>query len=173
MKRILALTSLAVFAAAANAGVNFNLSNPDVTVVKPTSGSVLVTFSGTMTTSEDFAPSQDWAIEFPGNGTDFIPFDSMNAAFANYLAAGVANSSYTGEMVSFRVDSSLLDGLYDQNDSGFGFSPFAEMVFHGTRDGLDAADNEFFSIRVTSVPEPTSMALLGLGALALLKKRRK
>ncbi|RYG26570.1 PEP-CTERM sorting domain-containing protein [bacterium] len=39
-------------------------------------------------------------------------------------------------------------------------------------DSANAVDAENYGVNVQAVPEPTSMAALGLGALALLRRRK-
>ncbi len=171
MKRIFGLAGLALLAVAANASINFNITNQDQTIVKPTSGFVLATFSGTVTTSGGWAPSTI-TVEWPGNGSNFLTFDSFDAAFVAYLGAGVPNSNYSGDLFSIQVASTDADGLYDLNGSSSGSSPFAEAIFYAMKNGVVAGDNEYYSITVESVPEPVSMGILGLGALALIRRRR-
>ena len=170
MKRINTIICLAALAAFSHAGVNFNLSNATQSVAAPGSGFVLVTFSGTITTSGGFAPT-DFVVELPNNGTDTLVFDSFNTNLVNYVVAGVANTSYTGDLFSLRVASTDSMGVYDQGDTPSGFSIFSEAIAHAAKNGVDAADNEFYSVEV--VPEPTSLALLGMGGAALLVRRRR
>ena len=172
MKRTLILAGLLAFAASANAVLNFNISNPSQTVAAPNSGFVLVTFAGTVTASGGFAATSA-AVEWPGNGTNFLTFDSFDSGFLAYLGAAVPNANYSGDLFSIQVASTDVPGLYDQNNGGFGSSPFAEAIVYGTKNGLEASDNEFFDITVTAVPEPASMAVLGLGVAALLRRRAK
>lgn len=169
MKRIFGLAGLALLAVAANASINFNITNQDQTIVKPTSGFVLATFSGTVTTSGGWAPSSI-AVEWPGNGSTSLTFDSFDATFVAYLSAAVPNSNYSGDLFSIQVASTDADGLYDLNS--FGSSPFAEATLYAMKNGVEAGDNEYYSITVESVPEPVSMGILGLGALALIRRRR-
>ncbi|MBX3111561.1 MAG: PEP-CTERM sorting domain-containing protein [Fimbriimonadaceae bacterium] len=170
MKRTLILAGLFAFAASANAVVNFNITNPSQTVAAPGSGYVLVTFAGTVTLTGGFTPA-GLSVEWPGNGSTFLTFDSFDAGFLAYVSAAVVDSNYTGNLFSFQVQSTDTPGLYDLNSNGS--SPFAEATFDATRNGVRASDNEFFDITVTAVPEPASMAVLGLGAAALLKRRMK
>ncbi|MBS1709050.1 MAG: PEP-CTERM sorting domain-containing protein [Armatimonadetes bacterium] len=173
MKRKLTLASLVAAAAVSQAGINFNIDNPDMSVVKPTSGFVLVDFTGTITTSAGFAPTLDGGVELPSNGSALLTFDHFDAGLVAYLTAGVADSNYSGALFTFRVQSTDADGVYDLSSTSLGFSPFAEAVIHAKKNGVDASDNEFLSVKVLSVPEPACLALLALGASALLARRRR
>ncbi|MBS1709051.1 MAG: PEP-CTERM sorting domain-containing protein [Armatimonadetes bacterium] len=171
MKRILFVASLAVVAAASQAAVNLNISNPVQVVALPNVGTIGVVFSGTVTTWGGFAPSNSWAVELPSDGTNFLG-GAIDPGFAAYAAAGVVNSNYAGNLFTIFVNSTDLPGVYDLNNSGFGFSPFAEMIVSATRNGVTAVDNEFFSVEITPVPEPASLAILGLAAAALARRKK-
>lgn len=170
MKRIITLASLALVAAVSQAGINFNLNSPNAVVARPGSGFVLVTFSGTIDLSGGFAPTQG-IVELPSNGSNFLAFDSFDAGFLAYLTAAVVDSDYTGNLFTLQVASTDALGLYDMNNGGFGSSPFAEAIVTATKNGIVAGDNEFYSVEV--VPEPASLAILGLAAGALVARRRK
>lgn len=170
MKRIIALASLALVATVSQAGINFNLNNPNVTVSRPGSGFVLVTFSGTVDLSGGFAPLLA-TVELPQNGSNTLAFDSFDSSFLAYLSAGVVDSDYSGDLFSLQVSSTDPYGTYDMNNSSFGSSPFAEAIVTASKSGIAAADNEFFSVEV--VPEPASLAILGLATGALVARRRR
>lgn len=68
-----------------------------------------------------------------------------------------------------------LDSTYKMS---FTFEHDGPLVLSFGANGLEALDNESFGIdnlkvSATPVPEPTSMAALGLGALALIARRKK
>jgi len=117
------------------------------------------------------------------NGTIQSQYDgSPNANQGNFTGINLSNGAVTPESArisitgngsySLTVDISGYTGIDDVNDLQlimFGFASNAT-------DNLDAVitiDNFDFSTDFVVVPEPSSTALLGLGGLALLLRRRK
>ena len=64
--------------------------------------------------------------------------------------------------LEIRFDSTMMPG--------FNWDDFA---FQARLDNSDTAADDVISARVTDIPEPATMSLQGLGAIALLRRRRK
>lgn len=86
--------------------------------------------------------------------------------------SGTLSSTWTGEFIDFQNGNSSYD-----NASTFGLSPLSEVVAvefellgTSTSNGNNRFDN--IGIEVQAVPEPASIALFGLGGLAMLRRRR-
>jgi len=79
--------------------------------------------------------------------------DFLNATFADI---GNANISVTGNSLSITGDLLVSDAMI-------------ALGFPSSNLGLDAGD---FNLTATLVPEPTSLALLGLGGLLVARRRR-
>ncbi len=89
--------------------------------------------------------------------------------------AGVVEFQYTGGLVALQNHG---NGFSDYALSAFDLSAFAAdatAVFHLDFSDADAAREQFFLAAGTSraVPEPASAALLGLGAAAMLRRRKR
>lgn len=165
----LALAALVGVSASSFGAVNLNFDLAYQVVTKPGSGSVFVTYTGTV---DVLLPTFDVTaatVEWPGNGTDFLT-TTFAAPFLAYIFAAAPGADYAGALIEVEVPSTATDGLYWLNGSGSGFSPLSELLVTASDGVSDATDNEFFGLMV--VPEPGTVAALGLGALALLRRRK-
>jgi hypothetical protein len=174
MKRLsLALVCLSAVAAS-NAALNFTftLGTAYKTVAKPVSGTTTVTWSGTIDILLPTYDATSMFVEFPGltAGGPFLSFAGFDAGFLAYLGALAPGVDYSGDLFSFDVSSGNANGNYWFNGTGGGLSTMAEAFAFGTDGVHTVKDNELFG--VTVVPEPASMAVLGMGVLAVLRRRK-
>lgn len=170
MKGILVPVAMLGFVAAGYTQVNLNLDNPFQTVVAPTSGSLVVTYSGTVDISNGW-DAVSASVEFPflTDGSAFLGNILFTNDFLTYLGAG-ADVDYSGSLFTITIDSTTPAGEYWLDSS---LTNASEIAINATKGSANFNDNEAYSLTVEAVPEPASMAALGLGALALLRRRRK
>ena len=79
---------------------------------------------------------------------------------------------------SFTRTATVVGGIFSQNPSGYQFDFTSDAASLGDVDGIkiffDPASSGDFSLNsVEAVPEPMSLTVLSLGALALLRRRKK
>jgi hypothetical protein len=120
------------------------------------------------------ADSSDIYLTGTLNSGDLVPVGTIGAAYTNFQA-DITNVMVTaeGEALGSAALSAIIDSdipaldfeLSMQGGSGTNYKSLTEML-----DGGHAGGNGFSG--AMSIPEPTTIALLGLGSLALLRKRR-
>ena len=109
------------------------------------------------TSDIDFALSKDGST-FGADNT---------AAGADFMDSGESRSYFYGTPNNGPFDADLYYYLIDLSDYGFA----ANETLNAVRITDTTGDSDL--IRVAGVPEPTTMTLLGLGALVALRKRKK
>jgi hypothetical protein len=168
--KTLALAVVLAVSAVSSAAINLNIDTQYMTVIRPSSGSVFVTFTGTIDVLLPTFDVSSATLEFAGNGTDFLP-GAFDAGFLAYLGAAAPGVDYAGALFTAEVSSTDDLGLYWLNGSGSGMTPLSEFIVSATNGTETATDNEIYGVDV--VPEPASLAVLGLGLVAIARRRRK
>ena len=166
MNKLLFSLGACAFATSSFASVNLNLDHEYWTVNQGGS----VTISGTITLTPGWDVTT-WWIEFPGNGTDYLP-SVIDPTFDAYFNS-VTNADYTGPLFTVSAGAAATLGLYDYNTAYPTGSDRSEFGVGATRsaDNAQAADFENYGVTVQAVPEPASFAALGVGVVALLRRR--
>lgn len=125
-----------------------------------------------------FTATLDFVFDAAGVST----FDSDSRLGFSGSTVTIDASAYTGGAATFvLVDTELFGATYANNGGGFGTigTIIAPTGFTATLDQslFDGDDDDGFTgeitLTFTAVPEPSSTALLGLGGLALILRRRK
>ena len=121
--------------------------------------------------------SPDWQIgastlDNPGrSGGGFVPTSFAPEFLAYMLPAPTVG--YSGPLFSVDVPSSTLPGLYDVGSGGLGDPADFTISGSDTATFQSFTAKAPFSVTVQAVPEPASMAALGLGVAALLRRRKR
>lgn len=168
MKKLVGLIALGGLSSVSFGFMNLNLNNPYQSANVPGSGSIFVTFSGTVDILNPFYDVSGATIEGASDGTNFLNM-AFDAAFLSYVLGNNPGLDYTGDIFTAEVTSTTPLGNYWLGPGGL--SGLAEFTAIATGPSLDAVDNELFG--VTVVPEPATLAALGIGAAALIRRRRK
>lgn len=117
------------------------------------------------------------------NYTDWHKVE-MFIEFVDGVGPGAAGSESGNDIVKVYLDGSLIHTgttwesyFYNVTDSGPAGSPRAvdSLLFRmaGTANGANAgAGFYFYNVETSNIPEPASVALMGLGGLAALKRKR-
>lgn len=166
MRKLFCLPLLAA-AAISSAAINFEFDNSEAFVTAPESGSITYTFTGTVTVDPGFTVSGASLINpYMANSTT-----GLTAMFANDLLNWILNptSTYTGALLTVMIDSTSPAGEY-----GYALNSTSPSTLTiSATDGVNTyGDSEAYVVNVEAVPEPATMAVLGLGAAALVRRRR-
>lgn len=95
------------------------------------------------------------------------------------LVVALQHNEFSEPVVTYYAATTVVDNLYAWNSTAFTFTPTADdssvrvFVYSFSGNNVDshvytAIDN----VQLTAVPEPASLALLGLSAVMLLRRRR-
>jgi hypothetical protein len=142
---------------------------PYQTAVRPAAGSIFVLFSGTVDVLLPTFDVNQAQLEFPQDSLANSLTGAFDPAFSTYIGTNSPGVDYTGPLFSIEVTSTSPLGFYWLN--GNGFSALSELIVTTSDGTRTASDNEFFG--VTVVPEPATIAAIGLGFAALIRRRRR
>ena len=127
--------------------------------------------------SGDTAPQTDSINSFITEADTFIPGGSVNLITDSTAAEG--------EFIIVQDNATSLTGLTKNNgfetmtvNVDFGLTGYDNVgvMFYGSFGGVTGQDSGYFDlddVNLSVIPEPTTTALLGLGGLALILRRRK
>ncbi len=156
--RSVSLLALASLALSAHAAFTLTLSDP----VRTAAPGDALSFAGILTnTGPDAVYLQGALFLAPGLNLDPSPYNDNHPALLN------AGESYTGAFFNVNVPATAVPGSYGGGFSVLGgassdpFDPFTTTASDG------------FTVVVNPVPEPATLAALGLGAGALLRRRKR
>ena len=171
MRKILLSFAGALVSSWAAASLNININVPYQTAVRPATGSIFVLFTGTIDVLLPTFDVNAATLEFPLDASSNVLTGTFDPAFNTYLGSAAPGVDYAGPLFSIEVTSTSPLGFYWLNPSGNGFSALSEFLVSASDGAQTATDNEFYG--VTVVPEPVTMAAVGIGVAALLRRRRK
>ncbi|MCC7434082.1 MAG: PEP-CTERM sorting domain-containing protein [Methanoregulaceae archaeon] len=172
MKKLLAIGIALGSLGSAHAALNFNLNTNYEVATIPNSGSIQVTFFGTvdvlLPTWDVHTASAEWPGLSPSGPFLAALFDSAFVTYVNGFNPGV---DYSGAILSVTVNSTDLAGDYFYHST----TPdqLSEIVVFATDGANVAGDNEYYGVTLNPVPEPGTMVALGLGVAALARRRAR
>lgn len=173
MKIAVAIASLAVVASAH--AFSYSLT-PLTTVTQSTglfsiNGTIAIgageTFNGWNRVDFAFTPSASQAF----NGVT----ENIDPAFAAWTGTGTYSGGIwdfsTTDSTNFGYSGGMPVGLYNFNPASIDSMPGIDVGYTDAS-GLGHTVRQNFAVEVVAAPEPASMAVLGLGALTLIRRRR-
>jgi len=169
--RLLLSGALVLAASAAHAAFLVTLDNPNPSIALPNAPTDLI-FTGKITKDVVGTGTAGSALKFAGLPGD-IDFLGGVTNFSPYVAwtQDPTTNPYIGELFRITVLPTSILGLHDSNSSGTGgFSTIRfnyQMVTGGT-----VTTEATYSVNITPAPEPATLAILSLGALALRRRRK-
>ncbi len=125
----------------------------------------------------DFLPSAPSSIVAPTNWTDYVESGIYGHSIEFYDTGSSSPITPGSTNSSFQFLSSDSPTTMGGSGPPFGLPVTYSYVYSGTGTGpgIDplTASSVIFSMSVTTVPEPATFALAGVGAISLLARRRR
>lgn len=125
-------------------------------------------------TSSNTGP-RDFQVQYSTDGSSFTNFGSPYAVLANSSPNPVWNSTTSSPLYTNVVDLSSVSALNNQASIWLRLTDASTTSANGGTvavGGTDRVDNVLIE-GTQAVPEPATLAVLGIGAAALLRRRRK
>jgi len=147
-----------------NSGFNYGAVDPSDTTAQPTSGNLAAyvvangfieqTLTHTILTGERVEVTLD-AWRNNGSGTMTVNFAELGAQTVNL---GTSSNEVTNNVITFTATSDITSGV---------------LRFDYTGSTTQARIDTVSAQTLAAVPEPSSAALLGIGGIALILRRKK
>jgi hypothetical protein len=123
-------------------------------------------------TSSNTGP-RDFGVFYSTNGVSFTQFGADYQVLPNAAPNPTWNATTSSPIYTFSYDLSSVASLNNAATVTFRLQNTTTVAANGTTvaaTGTDRVDNVI--IQTQAVPEPASMAVLGLGVVALIRRRR-
>ncbi len=169
---LIALCLGLVAAPARAAFITVTLDSPSQSVTVPTSGSILLNDSGTVTIAQGLNfSSTTLTPAFDAANDELIPiFSGIN------LAPASNGGSVSGLLFTVAIDSTTAPGLYNLNPTS-SFPEFGVTAAFVTGGTAFVGESYTVTVNAGAVPEPSALALTtcgaGLAALGLRHRRSR
>ncbi len=123
-------------------------------------------------TSSNTGP-RDFGVFYSTNGVSFTQFGADYQVLPNAAPNPTWNATTSSPIYTFNYDLSSVTSLNNVSTVTFRLQNTTTVAANGTTvaaTGTDRVDNVI--VQTQAVPEPASMAVLGLGVVALIRRRR-
>lgn len=166
----LSLGVLGLAATQAHALINLEFDQNSFTVTAPSSGTLNIAVTGQIDLSEGWT-CQSLSLFSPENfGSGDILASNFDPALLSWFS-GSQSTNYVGTLFNITVTPTSA-GDYDYNSGSPSGLPEMDALGVSPSGDRQFADSEIYDVHVNPAPEPASMTLLGLGALALTRRRK-